>query len=139
MLFFSLLPPGCQERNEAKFPSPQEREWALQLLVKIVEQIDKKKERSITKDALQGLLTSLKCENKSVEEIMERLDTDEDGVRSSCPCPGLFPGSLSHRNVASQTVSEKEWLEGLSRCQDLKAALEADIDPDTGKLKSLDA
>ena len=53
------------------------------------------------------------------------------------PAPGLFPGSLSHRNVASQTVSEKEWLEGLNRCQDLKAALEADIDPDTGKLKSL--
>ena len=105
----------------------------------VFNQIDKKKERSITKDALQGLLTSLKCENKSVEEIMERLDTDEDGVRSSCPCPGLFPGSLSHRNVASQTVSEKEWLEGLNRCQDLKAALEADIDPDTGKLKSLDA
>ena len=50
-------------------------------------QLDKKKERSITKDALQELLNALKCEGKSVEEIMERLDTDEDGVRPSCPCP----------------------------------------------------
>ena len=46
---------------------------------------------------------------------MQRLDSDSNG-----------------------TISEKEWLENLERCQDLKAALEADIDPDTGKLKSME-
>ncbi len=59
-------------------------------------QIDKKKERSITKDALQELLAALKCEGKSVEEIMERLDTDEDGVRSSS-----LPRSVSRVVVSS--------------------------------------
>ena len=49
-----------------------------------------------------------------MEELMGRLDTDENG-----------------------TISETEWLENLDRCHDLKAALEADIDPDTGKLKSV--
>ena len=62
----------------------------------VFNQIDKKKERSITKDALQELLAALKCEGKSVEEIMERLDTDEDGVRSSS-----LPRSVSRVVVSS--------------------------------------
>ena len=51
---------------------------------------------------------------KSVDQVMAKLDTDKDG-----------------------TVSEKEWLDGLDYVQDLKMALQNDIDPETGKLKSL--
>lgn len=54
-------------------------------------------------------------EVKSLEELMELLDTDSSG-----------------------TVSEKEWLDNLDRCQELKETLENDIDPDTGKLKSME-
>ena len=34
-------------------------------------------------------------------------------------------------------IDEREWLEGLERVGDFKAALEKDLDPETGKLKSL--
>eukprot|EP01052_Picozoa_sp_SAG31_P041165 SAG31_NODE_6168_length_2140_cov_1.423322_1_plen_460_part_00 len=81
--------------------------------VVVFNQIDKKKERKISKETLTELLTAVKVDGKTVDEIMTKLDVDEDG-----------------------SISEKEWLEGLHRVQDLKLALEADIDPDTGKLKS---
>ena len=82
--------------------------------VVVFNQIDKKKERKITKDALAELMATLKVESKTVDQIMTKLDIDEDG-----------------------TISEKEWVEGLHRVQDLKEALEKDIDPDTGKLQSV--
>lgn len=81
----------------------------------VFNQIDKKKEGKITKVALGELMATLKVEGKTVEETMAKLDIDEDGA-----------------------ISEKEWIEGLHRVQVLKAALAADIDPDTGKLKSIE-
>jgi Ca2+-binding EF-hand superfamily protein len=77
-------------------------------------QLDKKKTRQITKEQLTKLFDKMAFDGKSVEEVMTKLDTDKDG-----------------------TISEKEWLDGLDAVPSLKAALEKDIDPETGKLKSL--
>jgi len=103
------------ESRKAQAAKMREKGYVPSAGIVVFNQIDKKKAREIDMPALQELLTALKCDSKSVEELMEKLDTD-----------------------ASGTISEKEWLENLDRCQDLKAALEADIDPDTGKLKSME-
>ena len=65
-------------------------------------------------DDLRKLLNLLEVEGKSAEQVMEKLDVDKDG-----------------------NIDEGEWLEGLDRVQTLKAALEKDLDPKTGKLKIL--
>ena len=82
-------------------------------------QLDKKKTGQITKDQLSKLLSKMEGFvrddlGKATESIMAKLDTDADG-----------------------TVSEQEWLDGLDAVPTLKGALEKDIDPETGKLKSL--
>jgi fructose-bisphosphate aldolase class 1 len=102
--------------REAQAAKMVEKGYVPSAGVVVFNQLDKKKTREISKEQLQELLTALKVESKSVEEIMTRLDVDENG-----------------------TVSETEWLQGLDRCQDLKAALEADIEPSTGMLKSMPA
>ena len=103
------------ESRKAQAAKMREKGFVPSAGVVVFNQIDKKKTREIDKAGLQELITVLKVESKSVEELMQRLDSDSNG-----------------------TISEKEWLENLERCQDLKAALEADIDPDTGKLKSME-
>ena len=75
---------------------------------------DKSKTRKIGMDDLRKLLNLLEVEGKSAEQVMEKLDVDKDG-----------------------NIDEGEWLEGLDRVQTLKAALEKDLDPKTGKLKIL--
>lgn len=80
----------------------------------VFNQIDKKKTGKITKEQVQKLLTKMNYEAKSVDEVMSKLDTDNDGA-----------------------ISEKEWLEGLDYVQTLKLALQKDVDPETGKIKSL--
>ena len=82
-------------------------------------QLDKKKTGQFTKEQLSSLLSKMEGfvkEDlaKATESIMAKLDTDADG-----------------------TVSEQEWLDGLDAVPTLKAALEKDIDPETGKLKCL--
>ena len=82
--------------------------------VVVFNQLDLKKERKIGLEELGGLLSKVGVTSKSAEEVMARMDTNKDG-----------------------SVDEKEWLEGLSKVMDLKLAMVKDIDPDTGKLKSL--
>lgn len=86
----------------------------------VFNQIDKKKKREITKEQLGELFGKLEGfirddAAKAVESIMAKLDSDSSG-----------------------TISEQEWLENLARCPGLVDALQADIDPDTGKLKSIE-
>ena len=80
----------------------------------VFNQIDKKKTGKITKEQLKKLFEKMSYDAKSVDEVMAKLDTDNDG-----------------------SVSEKEWLEGLDYVQTLKLALQKDVDPETGKIKSL--
>jgi Ca2+-binding EF-hand superfamily protein len=101
------------DSRKAQAAKMREKGYVPSAGVVVFNQIDKKKTRQISKEGLQEVLTALKVEGKTVDECMQRLDIDEDGF-----------------------VSETEWLEGLGRLQQLQAALEADIDPDTGKLKS---
>jgi Ca2+-binding EF-hand superfamily protein len=84
--------------------------------VVVFNQIDKKKERKVTKDDLKELLTKLKMDGSEavLDDLMSKLDLDGDGF-----------------------VDEQEWDEALCKCFALVAALEADIDPDTGKLKCM--
>ena len=87
--------------------------------VVVFSQIDKKKTGKITKDQLKDLFSKMDGFirddiGKATDSIMAKLDTDKDG-----------------------SVSEAEWLAGLDHVQDLKMALQAAIDPETGKLKSL--
>ena len=80
----------------------------------VFNQLDKKKTGNITKEQLTNLFSKMAYEDKSVEDVMSRLDTDQDGK-----------------------ISEAEWLGGLDKVMTLKEALQKDIDPETGKLKSL--
>merc|ERR1719401_2436927 len=77
-------------------------------------QLDKKKERKVSVEQLQGLLSALKYTGESAAELMNKLDTDGDGF-----------------------IDEQEWLEGLDSVPQFKEALEDDIDPETGKLKCM--
>merc|ERR1719401_708964 len=77
-------------------------------------QLDKKKERKVSVEQLQGLLTALKYSGDSAAALMKMLDTDGDGF-----------------------IDEQEWLEGLDATPQFKQALEDDIDPETGKLKCM--
>jgi len=82
-------------------------------------QMDKKKTGQITKEMLTKLFDKMDGfvrddTAKAVDSIMAKLDADKNG-----------------------TVSEKEWLEGLDHVQDLKMALQKDIDPETGKLRCM--
>merc|ERR1719401_343700 len=77
-------------------------------------QLDKKKERKVSVEQLQGLLSALKYSGDSAAELMKKLDTDGDGF-----------------------IDEQEWLEGLDSVPQFKQALEDDIDPETGKLKCM--
>jgi|EP01046_Picozoa_sp_COSAG06_P028901 Ca2+-binding EF-hand superfamily protein len=85
----------------------------------VFNQIDKKKTGQITKEDLTKLFNKMDGfvrddTAKAVDSIMAKLDADKNG-----------------------TVSEKEWLEGLDHVQDLKMALQKDIDPETGKLRCM--
>ena len=85
----------------------------------VFNQLDKKKTGSITKEQLSELFSKMEGFvredlGKAVDSVMGKLDTDKDGK-----------------------ISEQEWLDGLDKVPDLKGALEKDIDPETGKLKSV--
>jgi len=82
--------------------------------VMVFNQLDKKKTRALKMTDLKELCEALKYKEISVEEVMKALDFNNDG-----------------------SISEKEWLDGLDHCQTFKAALEKDVDPETGKLKTL--
>merc|ERR1719188_1158938 len=77
-------------------------------------QLDKKKTRQVGTEELKDLLVKLKYDGDTVSEIMSMLDQDGDGF-----------------------IDEKEWEEGLARVPKLLVALEKDIDPESGKLKSM--
>ena len=103
------------ESRKAQAAKMREKGYVPSAGIVVFNQIDKKKAREIDIATLTELLTSLKIDEAASGKLFELLDAD-----------------------ASGTVSEEEWLQNLDRCYGLKAALEADIDPDTGKLKSME-
>ena len=85
----------------------------------VFNQLDKKKTGSITKEQLSKLFSKMEGFvredlGKAVDSVMGKLDTGKDGK-----------------------ISEQEWLEGMDKVQELKMALQKDIDPETGRLKSV--
>jgi Ca2+-binding EF-hand superfamily protein len=80
----------------------------------VFQQLDKKKLRKLKLEDLKELMTKLKYDGESVQAVMTVLDASKDGV-----------------------VDEQEWLEGLDNVPHLKALIEKDVDPETGKIKSL--
>jgi Ca2+-binding EF-hand superfamily protein len=80
----------------------------------VFNQIDLKKTRQIGKPELKNVLSKLNLNENWADEIMQHLDLDENGY-----------------------IDEDEWLTGLDRAPSLKAALEKNIDVETGMLKCL--
>eukprot|EP01052_Picozoa_sp_SAG31_P041166 SAG31_NODE_6168_length_2140_cov_1.423322_2_plen_218_part_01 len=78
-------------------------------------QVDVDKSGAISMDEFKGLLKSLKAvytvSESEIEQMMETMDSDKSGE-----------------------IDEKEWLDNLSKLPALKTALQADLDPATGRL-----